>query len=138
MNKTTPTSGSNPWDDAAEPAVPVVPARPRTAKAAQDVKTVREITSPDFDIDGLMTDFPTATELERFVFDQTGAVLNLKGRANKLKYQVAMDVLNGTPVEPKYIGEGNPYLDKADLVPEEPHKTLPHKTLLARFAHSQK
>jgi hypothetical protein len=72
-----------------------------------------------------MTDFPTATELERFVFDQTGAVLNLKGRANKLKYQVAMDVLNGQPVDPKFIGSGNPYLDKMDMVPEEPMKDLP-------------
>jgi hypothetical protein len=81
--------------------------------------------SPDYDIDGLQTDFPTATDLERFVFDQTGVVLSLKGRANKLKYQVAMDVLNGEPVDPAFIGAGNPYLEKADMVPEEPMKTLP-------------
>ena len=51
-----------------------------------------------------MTDFPTAKELERFVYDETGIVLNLKGRANKLKYQVAMDVLNGVEVDQKFIG----------------------------------
>ena len=35
-----------------------------------------------FDIEGLMTDFPTAKDLERFVYEQTGYILNLKGRAN--------------------------------------------------------
>ena len=74
-----------------------------------------------------MTDFPTARDLERFVFDETGTVLNLKGRANSVKYQVAMSVLNGQPVDPKFIGRDNPYLDRADLVPEEPMRTLPDR-----------
>jgi hypothetical protein len=52
-------------------------------------------------------------------------VLNLKGRANKLKYQVAMDVLNGVEVEPKFLGGDNPYIDKAEMVPEEPLKPTP-------------
>jgi hypothetical protein len=129
MNKTTPTPADNIWEDAPAAAVP---AKPRTPKAERDIKDIRESLDPfqasaDFDIDGLMTDFPTATDLERFVFDQTGAVLNLKGRANKLKYQVAMDVLNGQPVDPKFIGEGNPYLDRMDMVPEEPMKELPDR-----------
>jgi hypothetical protein len=59
------------------------------------------------------------------VFDETGIVLSLKGRANKLKYQVAMDVLNGAPVDEKFVGRDNPYLEKADMVPEEPMKVLP-------------
>lgn len=82
-------------------------------------------TNPDFDIDGLMADFPTATELERFVFDQTGVVLNLKGRSQTIKYTMAMKVLNGEEVEAKYITEGNPYLDKADLIPEDPLRPVP-------------
>lgn len=115
MNKkTTPTSPS-PWDDSA-PEVTDKPVRPETHLPASE---------RDFDIEGLMTDFPTAKELERFVFDETGVVLNLKGRANKLKYQVAMEVLNGQPVDPKYIGTDNPYLEKTDLVPEEPMKEVP-------------
>jgi len=124
MNKTTPTPtpATNPWEDVPAAAVPT---KPRTPKAQQDIQTVREATSPDYDLEGLMTDFPTATELERFVFDQTQVVLNLKGRANKLKYEVAMAVLNGTEVDPKFIGTGNPYLEKADMVPEEPMKELP-------------
>lgn len=80
-----------------------------------------------FDLEGLMTDFPTAKELERFVFDETGVVLNLKGRANKLKYQVAMDVLNGESVDPAFIGNENPYVDKADMVPTEDLRPAPQR-----------
>jgi len=125
MNKTTPSPDANPWAD--EPQA-VTPTRPRTPKAEKDIKIVREATSPEYDTEGLMTDFPTATDLERFVFDETGVVLSLKGRANKLKYQVAMDVLNGAQVDPKFIGTGNPYLDKMDMVPEEPMKELPPRS----------
>lgn len=81
----------------------------------------------DFDIEGLQTDFPTAKDLERFVYDQTQVVLNLKGRSNQVKYQVAMDVLNGEEIDPKYIGSENPYIDRADLVPEEPLKPVPER-----------
>ena len=76
-----------------------------------------------------MSDFPTATELERFVYDVKGVVLALKGRANKLKYQTAMDVLNGLEVDPKFIGDENPYVEKSELVPldqlKEPAKSDP-------------
>jgi len=121
---------NNPWADTSPnqpekiPAKTAVVAKKQTPAKPVPVEHIAS-SNADFDIDGLMTDFPTATDLERFVFDQTGVVLNLKGRANKLKYQVAMDVLNGAPVDPKFIGDGNPYLDKADLVPEEPMKELP-------------
>ena len=139
MNKNTPASEGNIWDDvpAETPRKEKISVPKGTTKTQALTQAVEHLektgasqvevvtVSPEYDIDGLQTDFPTATDLERFVFDQTGVVLSLKGRANKLKYQVAMDVLNGTPVEPKYIGEGNPYLDKADMVPEEPMKTLP-------------
>lgn len=72
-----------------------------------------------------MTDFPTAKELEKFVFDETGVVLNLKGRANRVKYQVALDVLNGQAVDPVFIGNENPYIDKNDMVPVEDIKDPP-------------
>ena len=72
-----------------------------------------------------MTDFPTARELEQFVFDQTGHVLNLKGRSNKFKYQTAMDILNGATPEDYLIGTENPYLDKNDLIPVDELKPLP-------------
>jgi hypothetical protein len=121
MNKKPNAATPNPWDDTVDqPAVPETKTSPKKPAPAEP-----EPTSRDFDIDGLMTDFPTARDLERFVFDETGVVLNLKGRANKLKYQVAMDTLNGEPIDPRYVGQDNPYLEKTDMVPEEPMKTLP-------------
>lgn len=110
----------SPWDDA-----PVTPQE--ILDVANHVAGIapKSVNSADFDIEGLMTDFPTAKDLERFVFDETGVVLNLKGRANKLKYQVAMDVLNGVEVEAKFLGGENPYIDKTELVPTEDLKDPP-------------
>jgi hypothetical protein len=85
----------------------------------------RLIPSVEFDLEGLMTDFPTARDLEKFVYDQTGIILNLKGRSNKLKYQIAMDVLNGGEVNEQYLSLENPYLEKNELIPEEPLKPIP-------------
>jgi len=121
MNKKPNAATPNPWDDTADqPAVPETKTSPKKPAATEP-----EVQSRDFDIDGLMTDFPTAKDLERFVFDETGVVLNLKGRANKLKYLVSMEALNGEPIDPKFVGTDNPYLEKTDMVPEEPMKTLP-------------
>ena len=58
-------------------------------KKETSVKPQPVSVEPMYDLEGLMTDFPTARELEKFVFDQTGHVLNLKGRSNKFKYQTA-------------------------------------------------
>ena len=91
-----------------------------TARAHAPVDPSRE-----YDMEGLMTDFPTARDLERFVFDETGVVLNLKGRANRIKYQVALDVLNGREVAATFMGRENPYVDRADMVPEEPMRPAP-------------
>jgi hypothetical protein len=121
MNKPKTTPAENIWDDTAAPVEPTADtATARPKKPAKPAAVERE-----FDTEGLMTDFPTAKDLERFVYDETGIVLNLKGRANKLKYQIAMDTLNGVSVEQRYIGRDNPYLDKTDMVPEEPMKELP-------------
>ena len=80
---------------------------------------------PMYDLEGLMTDFPTAKELEKFVFDETGIVLNLKGRSNKFKYSTAMAVLNGERPDPALVGTENPYVDKNDIVPVDPPKQVP-------------
>ena len=117
MNENTP----NPWDN----AVPEAPKAKRSQTVYVRPTEPTPMTGAEFDIDGLMTDFPTATDLERFVYDARGVVLNLKGRANKLKYQVAMDVLNGKDVDPRYIGGDNPYIDKADMIPQDPIKPTP-------------
>ena len=136
MKKTTPTPAdtavnteANPWDDK-----PVDPIEVKSVKAQVAETIVKRATATEYDLEGLMNDFPTATELERFVYDQTGYTLNLKGRAQKLKYQVAMDVLNGETVDAKFTSGDNPYIDRADLVPVEDLKdpaprdaSLPHE-----------
>ena len=124
QNNSTPPE--NPWDTPTE-AAPEKPTKSKKNKVEEVVKPAppAATNAGDFDMDGLMTDFPTAKELERFVFDETGIVLNLKGRANKLKYQVAMDVLNGIEVDPKFTGGDNPYIDKTELIPVEDLKEAP-------------
>ena len=123
MKKNNPTSTPSPWD--AEP----FDSKPLDAEVKPQTKqeVIAKAAAPpvEYDMEGLMTDFPTAKELERFVYDQTGQVLNLKGRANKLKYQVAMDVLNGKAVDPIFVGGDNPYIEKADMVPVEDLKATP-------------
>ena len=120
------TKENNPWADEATSSI-----EPTTTPTKKKTTTTKSITversSVEFDLEGLMTDFPTAKELERFVFDQTGVVLNLKGRANKLKYQTAMDVLNGQDVDPVFLGSDNPYVDKIDMVPVEDLKPVPKR-----------
>ena len=134
MKKTDPAPRAseaeqpNPWADT--PIQDPVKQQPKTVKE-RAIKSLVELTEPkpaatiEFDMEGLMTDFPTAKELERFVYDQTGYVLNLKGRANKLKYQIALDALNGKPVDPAFVGGDNPYIDKADMVPQEDIQPCP-------------
>jgi len=118
----------NPWDDSAQVA-PEKTNKSKKTKVEEVVKPAAPVgaNAGEYDMDGLMTDFPTAKELERFVFDETGIVLNLKGRANKLKYQTAMDVLNGQQVDPKYVGGDNPYIDRTELIPVEDLKAVPAK-----------
>jgi hypothetical protein len=123
MKKNNPTPTPSPWDDAPFDSEPLDAVKP-AAQTKQEIIS-KSAVRIEFDLEGLMTDFPTAKELERFVYDQTGRVLNLKGRANKLKYQVAMDVLNGQPIDPQFEGGDNPYIERADLVPVEELKAKP-------------
>ena len=107
-----PTTKSSEWD------IPVED----TLDSITD-KTVN--VEPLYDLEGLMTDFPTARDLEKFLFDKTGKALDLKGRSNKFKYQTALDVLNGADPDELLLGTENPYLDKNDLIPVDDLKKLP-------------
>jgi hypothetical protein len=112
------------WNDTA-PADETIDTEQDLPSSVDDLKPQRTRVELEFDLEGLMTDFPTAKELEKFVYDQTGIALNLKGRANKLKYQVAMDVLNGISPGEEFTTKENPYLDKNELIPEEPLPPVP-------------
>lgn len=116
-NDTANSGDSDVWNESAEPVKPTSKPllKPEPVSAADLA----------YDMEGLMTDFPTATELAKFVFDETGIALQLKGRANKLKYQVALDTLNGIPPAAEFISKENPYVDKNDMVPMEDLKVLP-------------
>jgi len=124
-NSKAPVAEENVWDDAPVDTIDV--SADEIISVAEQVAATapKSVSNAEYDLEGLMTDFPTAKELERFVFDETGIVLNLKGRANKLKYQVAMDVLNGVEVDAKFIGDDNPYVEKSEMVPEEPLRPKP-------------
>ena len=131
MNRKT-TTPDNTWD--LEPTSTPLDIAEEVKQEKTKTKTKKEVTEDkptlihqEFDIDGLMTDFPTATDLELFVYDQTCMVLNLKGRANKLKYQIAMDVLNGVEVDSKFTGSDNPYIDRTELVPIDTIKPTPER-----------
>ena len=116
------TPKPNPWNES-------TPVEPTDPKHIATLKKPLKDHTPDieYDLEGLMSDFPTAKELERFVYDETGIVLNLKGRQNKLKYEIAKDVLNGGEVDSKFLGKENPYIDKADMVPVEDLKDPPKR-----------
>lgn len=123
MNKRVTPS---PWDDApVKSEEPVKPAPKKTAEPQVKATKDSKIIEPLYDLEGLMTDFPTAKELEKFVYDKTGLVLELKGRSNKFKYQTALDVLNGQQPDEALMGSENPYLDKNDLIPVDELKKLP-------------
>lgn len=81
----------------------------------------------EYSLEGLKDDFPTATELEKFVFDETRVSLKLKGLAPQKKYEVALAVLNGDDVDMRYITGVNPYVDNNDLIPEDPVKPIPKR-----------
>lgn len=126
MNKKTTTPEDNVWDAPQQDDQPIPPKQVESiTESIKAIKKAEPKPEVQFDLEGLMTDFPTAKDLERFVYDETGIVLNLKGRANKLKYQVAMDVLNGVEVDPVFLGSENPYVDRAEMVPVEDLKPVP-------------
>ena len=129
MKKNKAQPQENIWDQPESTIVEDKVTETFTEKVEEVIKPKQpqSLYANEYDLEGLMTDFPTAKELERFVYDETGIVLNLKGRANKLKYQVAMDVLNGQDVDPKFTGENNPYIDKTEMVPVEELKPVPQR-----------
>ena len=98
----------------------VSPAKPDVPKQRRIIRKANQ-----YDMEGLQTDFPTAKELERFVYDRTGYILNLKGLANAVKYQIAMDTLNGIEPDEDFLTHENPYLEKTELVPQDPFTDAP-------------
>lgn len=78
-----------------------------------------------YDIEALKLDLPSAKELAQFVYDKTGLALDLIGKPKDEQYQVAKRALEGKNVPQEYVSDDNPYVDKKDLIPEDPLPPAP-------------
>lgn len=114
----------NAWDQQTEQSVAPA-AKTKSTPAPAPAPQVEANTEMMFDLEGLKTDFPTAKELEKFLFDRTGHSIDLKGRSNQYKYQTALDILNGAAPPTELFNPENPYLDKNDLVPVDTLREVP-------------
>lgn len=81
-----------------------------------------------YDIEALKSDLPTAKELAQFVYDRTQIALDLVGKPKDEQYQVAKNALEGKKVPQDYLTQDNPYVDKRELIPEDPIRILPPRS----------
>ena len=78
-----------------------------------------------YDIEALKLDLPNAKDLAQFVYDKTGIALDLIGKPKDDQYMVAKRALEGKTIPQEFMTEDNPYVDKKDLIPEDPMPALP-------------
>ena len=78
-----------------------------------------------YDIEALKLDLPNAKDLAQFVYDKTGIALDLIGKPKDDQYSVAKRALEGKAIPSEYATDDNPYVDKKDLIPEDPMPPLP-------------
>lgn len=78
-----------------------------------------------YDIEALKADLPTAKDLAQFVYDKTGVALDLIGKPKDEQYLVAKNTLEGKKIPQEYVTDDNPYVEKKDLVPEDPMPPAP-------------
>ena len=122
------------WNDTPTAAPQEEPRAPEILDF-EDAPVETDVTSVDdlkpepieYSLEGLKEDFPKANDLEKFVFDETNVSLKLKGIDPEKKYEIALAVLNGEDIDPRYITGSNPYVDNNDLIPEDPIKPIPKK-----------
>ena len=81
-----------------------------------------------YDIEALKADLPTAKELAQFVFDKSNIALDLIGKPKEEQYLVAKNALEGKKVPSDYLSDENPYVDRRELIPEDPIPTLPARS----------
>jgi len=80
-----------------------------------------------YDIEALKQDLPSAKELAQFVYDRAGIALDLIGKPKEEQYTVAKRALEGKNVPTEYLTQDNPYVDKKDLIPEDPMPPVPER-----------
>jgi len=82
-----------------------------------------------YDIEALKEDLPTAKELAQFVYDKAGVALDLVGKPKQEQYEVAKNVLEGKKVPSEFLTDNNPYVEKKDIIPEDPMRKLPKRNI---------
>lgn len=80
-----------------------------------------------YDIEALKADLPNAKDLAQFVYDKAGISLDLIGKPKDDQYTVAKRALEGKNVPQEFLTDDNPYVDKKDLIPEDPMPQLPER-----------
>lgn len=80
-----------------------------------------------YDIEALKLDLPNAKDLAQFVYDKAGIALDLIGKPKDDQYMVAKRALEGKNVPTEYLTDDNPYVDKKDLIPEDPMPKVPER-----------
>ena len=78
-----------------------------------------------YDIEALREDLPNAKDLAQFVFDRTGIALDLIGKPKDEQYQVAKNALEGKKVPSEFVTDDNPYMDRKEIIPEDPLAPMP-------------
>lgn len=93
------------------------------------MKQVKTEVESVYTIEGLEQDFASTAELEKFVYDETGHALSLKGKSKSIKYAAALATLEGRldEVPHNLLSTKNPYVDNGDLVPMEELKPVPER-----------
>ena len=81
-----------------------------------------------YDIESLKADLPTAKELAQFVYDRTQIALDLIGKPKEDQYVVAKAALEGKKIPSEFLTDENPYVDRKELVPEDPIPSLPPRS----------
>ena len=84
-----------------------------------------------YDIASLKEDLPTARELAQFVYDKTDGTISLDliGKPKEEQYIVAKNALEGKKVPSEYLTGDNPWVDKKDIIPEDPLPKLPKRNI---------
>ena len=81
-----------------------------------------------YDIEALKADLPTAKELAQFVYDKTSISLDLIGKSKEDQYLVAKNALEGKKIPEGFVTDDNPYVDRKELIPEDPIRQLPARS----------
>lgn len=82
-----------------------------------------------YTIEGLQEDFASTDELEKYIYEEVGIALSLRGKSKIVKYSNALAALEGRlkDIDPAVRTDKNPFVDSADMIPMEELKPVPER-----------